>query len=156
MLGVRMLGPFLGMKREVRVMDHARRVQVSLLLLRLGVFVVMLVWTLDKFVAPEHAARVFENFYYLEGMGAGLLAVIGAIQLVVVLGFVAGLFRTWTYGLVLAMHSVSTLSSWPRYIDIFDNLLFFAAWPMLAACVALFLLRDSDTLLSVNTLGQRS
>jgi hypothetical protein len=28
----------------------------------------------------------------------------------------------------------------------FDNLLFFAAWPMLAACFALYLLRDLDTL----------
>jgi len=54
------------------------------------------------------------------------------------------------------MHGISTLSSWPRYIAAFDNLLFFAAWPMLAACVALFLLRDSDTLLSVDTLRQRS
>jgi putative oxidoreductase len=31
----------------------------------------------------------------------------------------------------------------------FDNLLFFAAWPMLAACIALYLLRDQDTLLTV-------
>jgi hypothetical protein len=28
----------------------------------------------------------------------------------------------------------------------FDNLLFFAAWPMLAACITLYLLRDLDTL----------
>jgi hypothetical protein len=32
------------------------------------------------------------------------------------------------------------------------NLLFFAAWPMLAACIALFLLREHDTLLSIGTL----
>lgn len=137
-------------------MGNEKRLRVSLLLLRLGVFVVMFVWTLDKFVAPDHAARVFEHFYQLEGMGPGILDAIGAVQLVVILGFVAGLFRTWTYGLVLAMHAVSTLSSWPQYLAAFDNLLFFAAWPMLAACIALFLLRDSDTMLSLDALRHRS
>ena len=48
------------------------------------------------------------------------------------------------------MHTVSTLSSWRQYLDPFDNLLFFAAWPMLAACIALYLLRDHDNLLSIN------
>ncbi|WP_198019443.1 hypothetical protein [Thioalkalivibrio paradoxus] len=137
-------------------MELQKRLRVSLLLLRLGVFVVMFVWTLDKFVAPDHAARVFEHFYHLEGLGAGALAVIGVLQLIVVLGFVAGLYRAWTYGLVLAMHAVSTFSSWQQYLAAFDNLLFFAAWPMLAACVALFLLRDSDTMLSLDTLRYRS
>ncbi|AGA32715.1 hypothetical protein TVNIR_1031 [Thioalkalivibrio nitratireducens DSM 14787] len=137
-------------------MELQKRLRVSLLLLRLGVFVVMFVWTLDKFVAPDHAARVFEHFYHLEGLGAGALAVIGVLQLIVVLGFVAGLYRAWTYGLVLAMHAVSTFSSWQQYLAAFDNLLFFAAWPMLAACVALFLLRDSDTMLSLDTLRHRS
>lgn len=137
-------------------MGNEKRLKISLLLLRLGVFVVMFVWTLDKFVAPDHAARVFEHFYQLEGMGPGILATIGAVQLVVILGFVAGLFRTWTYGLVLAMHAVSTLSSWQQYLAAFDNLLFFAAWPMLAACIGLFLLRDSDTMLSLDALRHRS
>lgn len=137
-------------------MAENTRLQVSLFLLRLGVFIVMLFWTLDKFVAPDHAARVFEHFYHLEGMGAAALATLGAIQLVVILGFMAGLFRTWTYGLVLVMHAISTFSSWPQYLAAFDNLLFFAAWPMLAACVALFLLRESDTMLSLDSLRQRS
>ena len=30
------------------------------------------------------------------------------------------------------------------------NLLFFAAWPMLAACLALYLLRDYDRLASID------
>lgn len=137
-------------------MAQEKRLEISLLLLRLGVFVVMLFWTLDKFVAPEHASTVFEHFYHLEGFGAGTLATVGAVQLVVVLGFAAGLYRTWTYGLVLAMHAISTFSSWPQYLAAFDNLLFFAAWPMLAACVALFLLRGSDNMLSLDAIRLRS
>ena len=62
--------------------------------------------------------------------------------------FVAGFARRWSYGLVLLLHAVSTLSSWRQYLHPFEgaSILFFAAWPMLAACLALYALRDSDTL----------
>lgn len=132
------------MKIEV----DATALRGSLLLLRLGIFVVMVMWTIDKLINPNHAGAVFANFYGLEGTGAAALMMIGLLQLVVVLTFLAGAFRTVTYGLVLAMHAVSTLSSYAQYLDAFNNLLFFAAWPMLAACIALFWLRQHDTLLA--------
>jgi hypothetical protein len=66
--------------------DDRDRIATALLALRLGVFIVMLVWTLEKFVNPGHAAAVFENLYGLADV---------------------------------------------------------AAWPMLAACIALYLLRIS-------------
>ena len=46
-----------------------RRLARALLSLRLSVFVVMLMWTLDKLINPDHAARVFRNFYLLGGLG---------------------------------------------------------------------------------------
>ncbi len=45
----------------------------SLLALRLSVFLVMFMWTLDKFVNPEHAMKVYENFYGLGGVGGALM-----------------------------------------------------------------------------------
>jgi len=71
------------------------------------------------------------------------------VELIIILGFAAGFMKRWTYGLVTLLHAVSTLASFGKYVEPFSNLLFFAAWPMLAACVALYLLRDSDTLLVV-------
>ena len=127
-------------------MDVRERVRLPLLLLRLGVFLVMLMWTLDKLVNPDHAGAVFANFYGLEGVGPALLAVVAVAELALIAAFVAGFARRWSYGLVLVFHAVSTLSSWRQYLDPFENLLFFAAWPMLAACFALFWLRDLDTL----------
>lgn len=132
-----------------------QRLPIALLALRLGVFIVMLMWTLDKFVQPDHSAGVFANFYGLSGLGPSIFMLIGAAQLVLVLAFVAGAFRRLTYGLIFLLHTVSTLSSWPQYLDAFNNLLFFAAWPMLAACFALYLLRDQDTLMSVDAARQR-
>ncbi|MFW5825009.1 MAG: hypothetical protein ACOCVV_08590 [Marinobacter sp.] len=123
-----------------------RHLPLSLLLLRLGIFVVFLFWTLDKFVQPEYAARVFQTFYGLGGLGEAAFYGIGLAQMVLITGFVLGVMKTWTYGAVLVFHAVSTLSSFGKYLQPFDNLLFFAAWPMLAACIALFLLRNYDTL----------
>jgi hypothetical protein len=130
--------------------EHDKKLQVSLLLLRLTVFLVMFMWTIDKFLNPGHAARVYEKFYYIAGMESVTMYAIGAIEMVVLLLFLAGYKKTYTYGAVLILHAVSTLSSFNQYLEPFagPNLLFFAAWPMLAACFALFLLRDQDRMLS--------
>lgn len=129
-------------------MNQANRLAASLLCLRLGVFLVMAVWTVDKFLRPEHAAGIFANFYGIDGLDASMTYVIGGLQALLLGFFVLGLARRWSYGLVLLIHGVSTFSSWKQYLAPFEgpNLLFFAAWPMLAACLALYLLRDSDTM----------
>jgi putative oxidoreductase len=126
-----------------------RRIPVALLSLRLGVFIVLLMWTLDKFVNPSHAAAVYKNFYFMGGLGNEVFYLIGAIQLGIILGFVIGFKKQWTYLLVLFLHAISTFSSFRQYFAPFDNLLFFAAWPMLAACFTLYYLRDLDTLWTI-------
>jgi hypothetical protein len=126
-------------------MTIENRVANSLLLLRIGVFIVMLVWTLDKFVQPDHAGLVYENFYGIGGLGAGAFIAIGIAELLLVCAFAAGYGKRFTYGAVLVIHAISTLSSWRQYLAPFEHLLFFAAWPMLAACIVLYYLRDLDT-----------
>ncbi|MDT8423343.1 MAG: hypothetical protein RQ724_06185 [Desulfuromonadales bacterium] len=125
-----------------------RHLPLALLWLRLGIFIVMFVWTLDKFVRPEHAAKVFAGFYAIGGLGSLPIYLIGGVELLVLAGFLVGFRKRLTYGLVLALHGISTFSSFRQYLHPFDgpNLLFFAAWPMLAACAALYLLREADTL----------
>tara|TARA_R110000772_G_scaffold37913_8_gene89760 strand:- start:1411 stop:1836 length:426 start_codon:yes stop_codon:yes gene_type:complete len=119
--------------------------QWSLLLLRVGVFIVMFVWTLDKFVNPAHSIKIFEHFYNISGFNDVIAYVLGALQLVLVMAFLFGIKKRLTYGLILLMHAGSTFSAYAQYYDAFNNLLFFAAWPMLAACAALYILRDADT-----------
>lgn len=132
-------------------MNNESRLPVALLTLRLSVFLVMLVWTLDKFLAPDHAASVFGHFYFMAGLGAAVMYVLGAVELVIVIGFVLGLAKRFTYGAVLLFHAVSTLASFPMYLNPAEGRLFYAAWPMLAACFTLYLLRDRDTLWTVST-----
>jgi hypothetical protein len=73
----------------------------------------------------------------------------GGLQLILVIAFVLGIKKRLTYGVIFLMHGASTLSAFNQYFDAFNNLLFFAAWPMWAACFALYLLRDQDTKFTV-------
>lgn len=122
--------------------DYQSKIETSLFLLRIGVFIVMLVWTIDKFINPSHSAAVMEAFYFIDGAGATMVMIIGAIELLIILAFIAGMWKKYTYGFVMTLHAVSTFSTYKPYMEM--NLLFFAAWPMLAACIALYLLRDLD------------
>lgn len=58
--------------------DSLKQIRLSLFLLRLGVTIVMGIWVVNKFVNPEHTARVFGNFYFISGLSA--TASDGAIQ----------------------------------------------------------------------------
>src|SRR5438128_11849508 len=134
-------------------LDNRNRIGLALLILRITVFLVMLVWTIDKFVRPAHAASVYEHFYSLRGLGPAVMYSIGVVELAILIGFVIG-FAPWlTYGLVLLLHAISTFSTFGQYLHPFEgsNILFFAAWPMLGACFALFYLRDLDSVWTVRT-----
>ena len=130
----------------------AKQLPIALLTLRIGIAIMMFPWAIDKLVRPEHATSVFEHFYFLGGVSGGVILGLAIAQLAVFTGFLIGFARTWTYGAVLAMHAASTLLSWRQYASPFEgpNILFFAAWPALGACIALFLLRSEDRLLSVS------
>lgn len=131
-----------------------RRLAISLLLLRWGVVALLAPWIVDKFRNPAHGITVLQHFYGIGGIAETLVHAIGVAQILIVACFALGIARRWSYGLVLLMHAGSTLSSWRQYVDPFEgaNLLFFAAWPALAACIALYLLREYDTL---GTFGRR-
>lgn len=125
-----------------------RELGVALLVLRLGAGVFLLLFGVDKLVAPATATEVFQQFYGLSVAGA-LAQTAGVLEIALSLAILAGLWKTFSYGLGLALHAISTLATWRELLAPFgDNHLFLAAIPTLAAFVALFLLRRHDTLWS--------
>jgi putative oxidoreductase len=126
------------------------KLAVALLLMRLGVGIVFLMWTIDKLMNPEHAARVFAAFYMIPSLSVAASYTLGTLQMILVLAFLTGTLKRYSYMAIFVMHLISTLSTYARYFDPWtaQNLLFFAAFPMLAACWALWSLRDQDTILS--------
>jgi putative oxidoreductase len=95
---------------------ESRRIATALLVLRLTIFFVMLIWTIDKFVRPAHAASVYEHFYFLSGFSPTIIYALGGAELLLLIGFVIGFAPRLTYGLVLLLHAVSTFSAFRRII----------------------------------------
>ena len=126
-------------------MQADEQIARALVLLRLSVFMVMIMWTVDKLRNPGHAAQVYAYFYRVRELGNGVFYAIGTAELLLLLAFLVGFRKRFTYGAVLVLHAASTLSAFRQYLAPFSNLLFFAAWPMLAACFALYTLRHLDT-----------
>jgi len=130
------------------------RLTVSLLTLRLSIFMVMMIWTVDKIINPTHALKVYSTFYSINTTDT-VMSMLAIAEALLLIAFLFGIKRFLSYGLVFVLHGVSTLSSWQHYLAPFEgsNLLFFAAWPMLAGCLVLFLYRDSDQLLTLSRLS---
>ena len=120
----------------------------TLFWLRISVALVLIMWTIDKIINVEHAARVYEHFYKIPGLADGsLMIMIGVAELILIALFLIGRFKNITYLIVLIIHGVSTLSTYAKFMTPFggSNLLFFTAWPMLAACWMLYVFREQDT-----------
>ncbi|MGK0297383.1 MAG: putative oxidoreductase [Gammaproteobacteria bacterium] len=126
--------------------------ELSLFLLRLGVFIVMIAWPLDNFIKPGLAAEVYGRFSFISGLGNTTIMIISAIEITIILAFMLGLWKRFTYGFVMLVHAVTLVTTWEKYtseIGATYSLLYFAAWPMLAACISLYVLRDLDVKFTV-------
>jgi len=93
----------------IEKLSHApaqNRPPLGLLLLRASVFLVMFVWTVDKFVEPQHASKIMEQFYLIGGVSRILVYLLAVIELAVILAFLFGCAKKWSYALVFLMHGV--------------------------------------------------
>ena len=108
-------------------MKDERRLQTSLAIIRISLALFFLVWSLGKLLVPELAQEIFATFYSSE-ISLTVSVGIGALQTIIVLIFLAGQFKTLSYGGVLGMHIVSVLSTYRQLLDPYrpPNLLFWA------------------------------
>ncbi len=131
-------------------MTDERKIQISLALIRISTAIFFLVWSLRKIIQPESTQGIFSKFYSLE-VSQSFSYVAGTIQTLLVIAFMVGLFKTWTYGAILGMHIFSVLSTYKQLLNPYEtpNTLFWAAVPALGGLIALFLLREKDEWLTV-------
>lgn len=129
---------------------NSRQLAVALLILRIALVVFLLLFGIDKLVATETAVRVFVHYYGLS-ISTPLTHAAGVLEILLSLAMLAGFWKTITYGLGLLLHAISTLVTYEQLLSPFgENHLFIAGIPVLAAFIALFLLRRQDTLLSLS------
>jgi putative oxidoreductase len=124
------------------------RTPQGLLILRLTLALFFAQWSIEKFIHPEAAASIFAHFYGLQ-ISAMIAYVFGAVELAFTIGLLLGVARTIALGGLILIHGISVLVSWYQLLHPWaavPNHLFIASIPVLGGLVALFLLRDRDTL----------
>lgn len=101
------------------------RLSAALLILRLGIGAFLIVWASLKFLRPEWMGNVFRGTYGLTwlkkdvglnfaGMEFGFVDIaytVGTLQMVLVILFILGLWRTLTYGAVTIMHGTGIIGA---------------------------------------------
>ena len=125
--------------------------KIALLTLRLTLTAFFLVWATEKFVKPETTAAIFARFYGIDGLPAGASYAAGAVQLFLIAGFaVVGRLRWFFVGALMLMHGFVTATTWDILINPYEGShhLFWAGVPTLCGLIALFILREKDTLLT--------
>lgn len=129
----------------------------SLFSLRITLFLFMMMWAVLKITNPgsygvsDTGAGIFGSFYGVN-LGQTVVLLVGVAQILFLLVFAVGAAKLLTTGGVLAMNLVTLVVSMPSILTSLGgegNLLFAASLPVLGASLALFLMRDADTLLSV-------
>ncbi len=145
-------------------MSLTTRLGLALLVIRLTAGAFLLVWASLKFLRPEWMVNVFKGTYGLEWITQDHAFAVGSVQMILVLVFILGLFRTPIYALVTIMHGTGIISAllWGGmlfkgglvnaiatgtftigYINFPANLLW-TSLATLGALIALFMLRRHD------------
>lgn len=130
-------------------------IALALLILRLSLAGFLLLWGLDKLLAPFATVITVMSFYGLS-INSTLAMIAGAAEVVLALAMMVGLFKTLSYGLGMLLHISSVIVTHKQWLAPFgDNHLFIAALPLLGAFIVLFLLRKADTLWSVDSFRKK-
>ena len=122
------------------------------LVLRVSVALFLLPWIIEKFTDPETTAKIFKAFYFVEDLPLAGSYAVGAIWLALWLAFIAGFKKRISYGLVMLLHGIGTVTTWFKLLPWMEsyNHLFLAAIPTLGAMIALYVLRDHDTIFTLD------
>jgi len=121
---------------------------VGLFVLRFFLGIFLLQWSVEKLILPSSAIRISQSFYHV-ALPEWMPYILGTAELVLSTALLLGMFRTVSYGLALAIHTVTVMVSLPQLFVPFGlakigNHLWIATWPTLGGFIALFLMRNSD------------
>ncbi len=140
------------------------RLNVALFIMRLSIGAFLFVWASLKFLRPEWMVNVFKGSYKQAWVTQDHAYIVGALQMLVVIIFLLGLWRTVTYLFITLMHGTGVIStllggnllfkggliksiiSWEFAIGYsrFPSNLLWTSVATLGALVALFILRHHD------------
>lgn len=123
----------------------------ALFIVRISLVLFFAVWAGEKFIDPASTLSIWEAFYHLDALPVSAAYAVGVVQTIAVILFALGMFKFWSYGFFMIIHGLTVLATYNELLNPYagGNHLFAAAVPALGALIALFLLRDEDTMLTV-------
>lgn len=126
--------------------------KLPLLLTRLSIVFFLLPWVAMRFTKPEAAKGIAAKYYKVSSMPDVAVMAVGVFWILLLLAVLAGFKKRISYGLVFLLHLIGTAFTLPYFVPGSEkfNILFFAAIPTLMAMCLLYVLRDEDTLLTVD------
>lgn len=126
----------------------------ALFTMRITIALFLLPWIIDKFTASgvAHTAGVFKRFYKIDALSQTGSYAVGIFWAVLLLAFVLGFQKRISYGLVMLAHGIGTIMTWDVLLPWMENhnMLFLASIPVLGSMIALYMMRDEDTLFTLD------
>ncbi len=128
---------------------------ITLLLLRISTGALLLIWGSMKIAAPEAAIGVSEKYYGGIVSAEMIQTPFGALQILVGLLVILGLFRKFAYPLQALVLVVGALAIWKYILDPMGlyllteetrNVLFFPSFCVAVATVVLIAFKEFDTI----------
>ena len=122
----------------------------SILMLRVSIGLLLVFWGLDKLVNTEHAVAVSDKFYLGLFSQAMLLKIFGVVETLIGVIIVLGIWRKYTYPLMILMNTVSAIGVWKSIIDPWGwylqgtNVLFYPSLIILAGSLVLLAFMEFD------------
>jgi hypothetical protein len=128
-----------------------KKLALVLVFLRFSLGVFLMCVTLEYFVDPVGALKVWNQLYPIQMTGSWV-PIIGILLLVLCIFFILGAFRVISYAIVVMLQLITVVASFkslisPSGMEMVDRVsfLYYASGiPLLAAFFALFLLRHYD------------
>jgi putative oxidoreductase len=129
--------------------EFDRRIPAALPILRFFLAIFLVQWSIEKLILPNATASIAQNFYGV-ALAAPASYALGVAELVPSLALLFGLYRTFSYGLSLLIHTVTVIVSWRELLDPWGlakvgSHLWLSTWPTWGGFIALFLMRAWDT-----------
>lgn len=126
------------------------RAPLALLLLRLSLGYFLIVWGINKFLAPGQTVAIWGYFYDIE-IDKLLPILMGAGETAVALAIILGLWRQFSYAIGFLIHGTTVVIIMERLIMPFVindgfpvNRNYAVALPVLLGFAVIFLLREQD------------
>jgi len=135
---------------ERDTMTQSKILKPALFITRILIFLFLLPWQTLRFTNHDGAAGIANRYYKISTLPPAIGLAIGVFMMVLLLAFVTGFKKTYSYGLVFLLHAAGTIMTigilLPPYPS--PQRLFLAAMPTAGAMLLLWVLRKEDTLLS--------